>query len=49
MGTQMSPRPCVAMKLMISGVTASAAQTRSPSFSRDSSSVRTIIRPLRNS
>ena len=46
---QISPRPCLAMKLMISGVTVSAAQTRSPSFSRDSSSTRTIIFPARRS
>jgi hypothetical protein len=44
---QMRPRPCVAMKLMCSGVTRSAATIRSPSFSRSSSSIRTIIRPAR--
>src|SRR5262245_54290304 len=33
------------MKLTISGVTCSIAQTRSPSFSRSSSSTRTIILP----
>src|SRR5579864_2156674 len=37
-GTQMSPRPCVAMKLTASGVIRSAAIARSPSFSRSSSS-----------
>jgi len=44
---QMSPRPCVAMKLMCSGVTRSAATHRSPSFSRSSSSIRMIMRPAR--
>jgi len=44
---QMSPRPCVAMKLTCSGVTRSAATQRSPSFSRSSSSMRMIIRPAR--
>ncbi len=48
-GRQIRPRPCVAMKLTISGVTCSAAQTRSPSFSRSSSSRMTIIRPARSS
>src|SRR6266550_6427487 len=37
------------MKLMTSGVTISAAITRSPSFSRSSSSAMTIMRPARNS
>ena len=37
-GTQMSPRPYVAMKLTASGVMRSAAIARSPSFSRSSSS-----------
>ena len=46
---QMRPRACVAMKLMISGVTFSAAQTRSPSFSRSSSSTMMIMRPSRMS
>ncbi len=46
-GRQIRPRPCVAMKLMISGVTCWAAMVRSPSFSRSSSSTRMIIRPLR--
>ena len=44
-----SPRPHLAMKLMASGVTFSAAITRSPSFSRSSSSTRMTIRPLRMS
>jgi hypothetical protein len=47
MGTQMRPRPCLAMKLMASGVTVSAAMTRSPSFSRSWSSTTSNIRPLR--
>jgi hypothetical protein len=42
-GRQISPRPYFAMKLIICGVTASAAQIRSPSFSRSSSSTTTII------
>src|SRR5919106_982535 len=46
---QISPRPCVAMKLMVREVTFSAAITRSPSFSRVSSSVRITIRPRRMS
>src|SRR5262249_18526174 len=37
------------MKLIISGVTFSAAQARSPSFSRSSSSTMTMSRPERNS
>src|ERR1700722_5008887 len=41
----MSPRPCLAMKLIASGVTNSAASVRSPSFSRSSSSTTTTIRP----
>jgi hypothetical protein len=44
---QISPRACFAMKLIASGVTRSAASTRSPSFSRSSSSVRITIRPSR--
>ena len=44
-GKQISPRPWTAIKLMISGVTFSAAQTRSPSFSRSSSSTMIIILP----
>src|ERR1700733_12543086 len=45
----MRPRPCVAMKLIDSAVTHSAAMQRSPSFSRSSSSTRTIILPPRMS
>ena len=48
-GMQMRPRACVAMKLIFSGVTNSAAQTRSPSFSRSSSSTMIIMRPSRSS
>src|SRR5690606_6357667 len=43
------PRPWVTMKLMASGVTNSAAMTRSPSFSRSSSSTRMTMRPARSS
>ena len=46
-GRQIRPRPCLAMKLMTSGVTFSAAMVRSPSFSRSSSSTTMIIRPSR--
>src|SRR5262245_46604172 len=46
-GTQISPRPYLAMKFTASGVTLSAAMTRSPSFSRSSSSTTTRIRPAR--
>ena len=46
---QIRPRPCLAMKLMASGVTRSAARTRSPSFSRSSSSTRMIMRPAASS
>ena len=46
---QISPRACLAMKLMTSGVIFSAAMVRSPSFSRSSSSTITSIRPARNS
>ena len=46
-GMQIRPRPCVAMKLIASGVIFSAAIVRSPSFSRSSSSTTTIIRPSR--
>ena len=46
---QISPLPCFAIKLMASGVTFSAAITRSPSFSRCSSSTKTIIRPASRS
>jgi len=41
------PRACLAMKLIFSGVTKSAANTRSPSFSRSSSSTSTTKWPLR--
>src|SRR4051812_37103430 len=44
-GRQIRPRPYVAMKLMASGVTFSAAIMRSPSFSRSSSSTMMIMRP----
>ena len=47
MGRQMRPRPNLAMKLMASGVTNSAAMVRSPSFSLSSSSTRMIILPCR--
>ena len=46
---QTRPRPSRAMKLTAWGVTFSAAITRSPSFSRSSSSVRMTIFPLRMS
>ena len=46
-GMQIRPRPCVAIKLIASGVTKSAAMMRSPSFSRSSSSTRTTILPRR--
>src|SRR3984893_10883837 len=46
---QIKPRAWVAIKLITSGVTISAAITRSPSFSRSSSSAMTIMRPDRNS
>ena len=46
---QIRPRPKRAMKLMASGVTWSAASTRSPSFSRSSSSTRMTIRPAASS
>ena len=45
-GRQIRPLPCFAMKLIFSGVIVSAAQTRSPSFSRSSSSTTTNISPL---
>jgi hypothetical protein len=44
-GMQTRPRPKRAMKLIASAVTQSAASTRSPSFSRSSSSTSTTIRP----
>ena len=46
-GMQIRPRPCLARKLTFSAVTNSAAKTRSPSFSRSSSSTRTTISPPR--
>ena len=46
---QIRPRPCRAMKLIASGVAICAGMTRSPSFSRSSSSTRMNIRPLRAS
>src|SRR5215211_4103574 len=44
-GRQIKPLPWVAMKLMSSGVTSSAAMVRSPSFSRSSSSQTMTILP----
>ena len=44
---QIWPRPYLAMKLMMAGVTFSAAIVRSPSFSRSSSSQTMIILPSR--
>ncbi|VVB67745.1 Uncharacterised protein [uncultured archaeon] len=49
MGMQIRPRPRRAMKLMLSGVTISAAIIRSPSFSRFSSSSMITNLPLRTS
>ena len=46
---QISPRPCLAMKLIASGVANSAAIVRSPSFSRSSSSTTITILPWRMS
>ena len=46
---QINPRAKRAMKLMASGVTCSAASTRSPSFSRSSSSTRITMRPAASS
>ena len=46
---QISPRPCVAMKLMASGVTCSAAMQRSPSFSRSGASTTMTSFPFRMS
>ena len=48
-GTQISPRASRAIKLMASGVTRSAAITRSPSFSRFSSSTTMTNFPERKS
>ena len=44
-GMQSCPRPCVIMKLTISGVTFSAAQMKSPSFSRSSASTTMTTSP----
>ncbi len=46
---QIRPRPCVAIKLIASGVAICAGMTRSPSFSRSSWSTRMNMRPLRAS
>src|SRR5438477_7792584 len=46
-GMQIRPRPCRARKLIFSAETNSAANTRSPSFSRSSSSTRTTMLPAR--
>ncbi len=43
---QIRPRACVAMKLITCGVTFSAAMTRSPSFSRSSSSTKMMHFPF---
>ncbi len=43
---QISPRPCLAMKLIAAGVAICAGMMRSPSFSRSSSSTRMNIRPF---
>ena len=48
-GMQIRPRPYRAMKLIASGVQNSAAMTRSPSFSRLSSSTMTTNWPARKS
>ena len=45
-GAQINPRPCVAMKLIISGVAFSAAAKKSPSFSLFSSSTTIITFPF---
>src|SRR5690625_3838206 len=49
MARQIRPRPYLAMKLMASGPAICAGTTRSPSFSRSSSSTRMNMRPLRAS
>ena len=46
---QITPRPCVAMKLIASGVANSAAMVRSPSFSRSGASTTTTNLPARKS
>ena len=48
-GAQIKPRPSTAMKLIISGVANRAAATKSPSFSRSSSSTTMITFPCRMS
>ncbi len=48
-GRQIRPQACEAKKVISSGVTASAAMIRSPSFSRSSSSIRITMRPWRMS
>src|SRR5439155_15421967 len=45
MGTQMRPEVCLRKNAIASGVAASAAMMRSPSFSRSSSSTTTTISP----
>ena len=45
-GAQIRPRPCVAIKFIICGVTFSAAAKKSPSFSRFSSSTTIITLPF---
>ena len=47
-GVQTMPQVCRMMKAIFSGVQSEAAQTRSPSFSRSSSSVTMTISPSRN-
>ena len=48
-GTHISPRPCLVIKLTSSGVMHSAAPMKSPSFSRSSSSTTITRRPSRTS
>ena len=48
-GRQIRPRPYRAMKLIASGVACAAGMTRSPSFSRSSSSTSTTMFPFLNS
>ena len=48
-GTQINPRPNLAMKFTAAGVTCWPAMTRSPSFSRSASSTTMTILPLRRS
>ena len=47
-GVQINPRPCFAIKLMVSGVISEAAATKSPSFSRSASSTTKTILPAAN-